>query len=57
MKRFLIAATAALTLAIPVAPAGAAPDCNTTKTCAVEEFVEQVLCLGNLDCPQRSARD
>jgi hypothetical protein len=58
MKRFAIASTLALTFAI--APAGSAgagtPDCNKTGTCEEEAFIQQVLCLGNLDCPQSSRR-
>jgi hypothetical protein len=59
MKRFALASTLALGLSLGTfsGTAGAAPDCNTTKTCEVERAVEQVLCLGNMDCPQRAARD
>jgi hypothetical protein len=59
MKRFLLASTLALAFAaVPAGSAGAGvPDCNKTGTCEEEAFVQQVLCLGNLDCPQRAARD
>jgi hypothetical protein len=57
MKRFAILSTLALAFAAAPASAGTgAPDCEKTDTCALEERVQQILCLGNMDCPQAALR-
>jgi hypothetical protein len=54
MKRFAIASTVALAFALGgAAPAGAEPSDPCPKLGNTCETVQQILCLGNLDCPQR----
>ena len=55
MKRFALLSTLALTFAL-TGSAGAepiTPNCQKLGTCEEEAEIQRILCLGNLDCPQR----